>query len=180
MATVEWQVRRETFNPEKNYFNVDCVEVSREISDEEDTFSRKASSCVNVGISLVLLGVLVGLIGCPTLAALELFVACVITLALCIASILVGSCYFMNRATYYEKKLDEYVKEHDVWNTPEVQAVEQYNKEQNEFAAKWRAEHPLEEKIRACLLDPKSSVDVANLARYYAVEYLKELKNDES
>ena len=180
MATIEWQVRRETFKPDKNYFYVDTEDVSRETSEEEDRLSNKASSYFNVGAVLVVFGVLVGLFGCGTLAALEMCLASGITFAVCLASILVGACYFMNKATDFNNKLDAYVKEHDVWNTLEAQAVKQYNEEQLEIAAKWRVEHPLEEKIRACLLDPKSSVDVANLARYYALEYLKEIKNDES
>jgi len=49
-----------------------------------------------------------------------------------------------------------------------------YNDKQKKIAETWRAEHPLEEKIRACLRDPMSSVDIANLARYYAEEYVKE------
>ena len=39
-----------------------------------------------------------------------------------------------------------------------------------------RAEHPFEEKIRACIKDPNSSVDIADLARYYALDYLKGIR----
>ena len=51
--------------------------------------------------------------------------------------------------------------------------VQAWNDEQERIAEEWRAAHPLEEKIRACIKDPMSSVEVANLARYYAEEYLK-------
>ena len=174
MATIEWRVRRETFNPEKNYFEIDYVDVSRETLKEEDRLSRNIDRCTNWGATLGVLGVLIGLFGAPVFGHFEMWWACIAILVCSVISTILGFCILLNKSTAYGEALDKYVKEHDVWNTPEVQAVKQYNKEQNEIAAKWRAEHPLEEKIRACLLDPKSSVDVANLARYYAEEYLKE------
>ena len=36
MAIIEWQQKKETFNPEKNYFDITYEKVSRETSDEED------------------------------------------------------------------------------------------------------------------------------------------------
>ena len=76
--------------------------------------------------------------------------------------------------------LNAYQKEHDVWNSPElVKEVNAYNAEQERIAAEWRAKHPLEEKIRACLKDPNSSVEIADLARFYAAEYIRMEANNE-
>ena len=179
MATVEWQQKKETFNPDKNYFEITYETVSRETSEEEDRLERNSGRCFNWGASLTVFGILIGLIGGAVFGGLEIWPAFITVVALCGASILVGTVGLMNKGQKYDEMLERYVKEHAVWDTPEVQEILNYNKEQNDLAVKWRAEHPLEEKIRACLLDPKSSVDVANLARYYAEVYLKE-KNDEA
>lgn len=175
MATIEWSVRKETFNPDKNYFNIDHVDVSRETSAEEDRLAKLACRYNTCAGWLIGVGVIGALLGGSALGALELWIWCVLTFAFCIGCIITG-CVLLNEAQRYDTQRDKYIKEHDVWRTPEVIAVEEYNKEQQLIADKWRAEHPLEEKIRACLLDPKSSVDVANLARFYAIEYLKEVK----
>ena len=175
MATIEWQQKKETFNTEKNYFDTTYVKVSRETSEEENRLERNFNRCFNWGASLVTLGVIIVLFVGITFAALDMLLAFLIMVALSVTCIFIGT-VLMNRGQKYTEQLDKYIKEHDVWNTAEVKAIKKYNKEQQEFAEKWRAEHPLEEKIRACLLDPKSSVDVANLARYYALEYLKETK----
>lgn len=180
MATTEWQVRRETFNPEKNYFDIDCVMVSRETSEEEDRLERLSSRYDTFGIIIGIFGIILGLFGCSSLGALGLWLAFCIAAFISISSMLIGFGVLLNKGLDCDRKLDQYLRENDVWNTPEVQEIERYNKEQNDFAAEWRAAHPLEEKIRACLLDPKSSVEVANLARYYAEVYLTEKKNDES
>ena len=73
-------------------------------------------------------------------------------------------------ADIHRKWHDEHDEE--LW-AEAIRPIKEYNEEQKRIAEAWRAEHPLEEKIRACLLDPISSVDVANLARYYAEVYLK-------
>lgn len=179
MAIIEWQQKKETFNTEKNYFEITYPTVSRETSEEEDRLEKLSSRYDVCGIIIGLLGIVICLFGSSSLGALHLWVACGISLVVGILSIFIGFCVLINKGVDCDRKLDKYQREHDVWNTAEVQEIERYNKEQNEFAAKWRAEHPLEEKIRACLLDPKSSVDVANLARYYAEVYLKE-KTDET
>lgn len=174
MATIEWQQRKETFNPEKNYFDITYVTVSRETSEEEDRLKRLSVRYDNWGVIIGIFGSLLGLFGCSSLGALNLWLSFCIVAFISISSIIIGFVVLLNKGLDCDRKLDKYLKENDVWNTLEVQEIERYNKEQNDFAAKWRADHPLEEKIRACLLDPKSSVDVANLARYYAEVYLKE------
>ena len=179
MAVISWQQKKETFNPEKNYFEITCVDVSRETSEEEDRLEQLSSRYDTWGLILGIFGVLLGLFGCSSLGALGLWLAFCITAFISISSIIIGFVVFLNKGLDYDRKIVLYQKENDVWNTPEVQEIKRYNKEQNDFAAEWRAEHPLEELIRACIKDPISSVDVANLARYYAEVYLKE-KTDEN
>lgn len=170
MATIEWQVRKETFNPNKNYFDITTVDVSRETSEEEDRLSCKHSLCCNLGGWIMMIGILGSLFGGAALGALEWWIAFAVVFPLFVATIFVGL-GIMNRSQKYADALDAYKKEHDVWTTPEVEAVRRYNKEQQEIADKWRAEHPFEEQIRQCLLDPKSSVDIAKAAIIYVENY---------
>lgn len=174
MATIEWQQKKETFNPDKNYFEITYETVSRETSEEEDRLEQLSNRLDTWGVILGIFFAATALIGGIVLGTFELWVAFCIVFFGSLISIVVSLNVLLNKAQEYELKLDKYIEDNDVWNTPEVQEIKKYNEEQNEFAAKWRAEHPLEEKIRACLLDPKSSVDIANLARYYAEEYIKE------
>lgn len=172
MATITWQQKKETFNPEKNYFNIDYVEVFRETSEEEDRLSRLSGRYFNWGIALFIIFTCGALFGGIVLGAFNLWLAFAVTDPLCVAGMLFASCYLMNKSSICEKALDQYYKEHDVWTTREVEAIKQYNKEQQEIANKWRAEHPFEEQIRQCLLDPKSSVDIAKAAIIYVENYL--------
>ena len=174
MATREWTQKKETFKPEKNYFEITYEKVLRETSEEEDRLERFSERFSTWGIILGVLFTLVALFGGIALSALELWLAFWIVFPICIIGLVVSISVLLAKSQQYETILDKYIKDNDVWNTPEVQEIKRHNKEQHEFATKWRAEHPLEEKIRACLIDPKSSVDVANLARYYAEVYLKE------
>ena len=174
MATREWQQRKETFNPEKNYFDITYVDVSRETSAEEDRLIRLSNMFDILAIVFGVLGALCLLFGSAIFGAFEMWPAVLINFISSAVSIIIALTVFLQLSWKYESQYERYLKVNDVWNTLEVLEIKRYNKEQNEIAAKWRAEHPLEEKIRACLLDPKSSVDVANLARYYAEAYLKE------
>lgn len=174
MAIVEWQQKKETFNPDKNYFEITCVNVSRETSEEEDRLERLSSRYDTWGIVVGIFGIVLGLFGCSSLGALGLWLAFCIAAFISISSMIIGFVVLLNKGVDCDRKLAKYLKDNDVWTTPEVQEITRYNAEQHEIALKWRIEHPLEEKIRACLLDPKSSVDIANLARYYAEEYIKD------
>lgn len=171
MATIEWQERKETFNPDKNYFDITCVKVSRETSEEEDRLSRNRERCFDWGLVLGVVCTIGALFGGIALGTLELWLAFCIVFPTCVAGIIVALTVFLNKEQYYSEALNHYIKEHDVWNTPEVEAIKQYNKEQQEIAGKWRAEHPFEEQIRQCLLDPKSSVDIAKAAIIYVENY---------
>lgn len=172
MATKYWKQERETFNPEKNYFNIDYVEVSRETSEEEERLSKLTMSYFNWGLALSVIFTCGALFGGIVLGTFDLWLAFAIVVSLCVAGILFASCYLMNKSNDFDKALGQYYKEHDVWTTPEVEAIRQYNKEQQEIAEKWRAEHPFEEHIRTCIKDPNSSVAIAQAAKYYAENYL--------
>lgn len=172
MAIIEWQERKETFNPDKNYFEYTSVKVSRETSEEEDRLSRNCERYYGWGATLAAFGTIGGLFGGVALGALELWLAFCIVFSTCIACIIVGSVFLMNKGSKCDEALDRYIKEHDVWTTPEVEAIRQYNKEQQEIADKWRAEHPFEEHIRTCIKDPNSSVAIAVAAKYYAENFL--------
>ena len=171
MATIEWQERKETFNPEKNYFDITYEKVSRETSEEEDRLERLSNRLDFWGVLLGVLFSCIALFGGIVLGALELWFAFCIVFPICIVGIIISLTVLLNKSQEYASKLDKYIKEHDVWTTPEVEAIRQYNKEQQEIADKWRAEHPFEEQIRQCLLDPKSSVDIAKAAIIYVENY---------
>lgn len=179
MATRKWQQRKETFNPEKNYFDITYVEVSRETSTEENKLERLSNTFDVLAICFGVLGALCLLLGGAAFSALNLWLAFWINFISSVGGVVVALTVFLKLSWKYDELHAKYLKTNDVWNTPEVQEIKRHNKEQNEFAIKWRAEHPLEEKIRFCLMDPKSSVDVANLARYYAEVYLKEKENED-
>ena len=77
----------------------------------------------------------------------------------------------------YSEELRDYRQEHEeeLW-AEATKDLKAYNEEHKKIAEACRAEHPLEEKIRACIKYPMSSVDIANLARYYAEVYLEATK----
>lgn len=181
MASIEWQVKKETFNPEKNYFTIDYVMIHREESEEEIKLYNKMvhydSVAMTHGIALSLTGIFgaimsgtlfVNLVSKPWgLFGVVLFL---------ILGFLSIPAFRINagKSDHYKRAWELYKKENDVWETcPEALEIKAYNDEQQRIAEEWRAAHPLEEHIRACLKDPHSSVDVANLARYYAEVYLK-------
>jgi hypothetical protein len=96
------------------------------------------------------------------------------------AVLFMGGIIFANAVCWpkeqqYLEELRKYREDYEnvLWAVA-TQELRAYNEEQKKIAEAWRAEHPLEEKIRACLRDPMSSVDIANLARYYAEVYLTE------
>lgn len=171
MATQTWQQKKQTFNPNKNYFDCTYVEVSREISEEETKLSKLCERYLNWGLTLCVIFTCGALFGGVALAALELWGAFAIVFPLCVVGVIFSGCYLLNKGTDCENELDRYIKEHDVWNTPEVQEIKKYNEEQERIAEAWRAEHPFEEQIRQCLLDPKSSVDIAKAAIIYVENY---------
>ena len=79
----------------------------------------------------------------------------------------------MEKSEQISEELHKWQKENDIWTTPEVLEIRAYNEEQHRIADAWRAEHPFEEHIRACLLDMNNSVAIAEAAKYYVEQCIK-------
>ena len=171
---------KKTFVPEKNYFSIESVKCEREETPEEIELWNRSVTWANRGFAAIGIGVLWSIILCIGFGLWANFNPwAYIGVGVGIASFL-GGIIFANTVCWprERKAYDIYSKwreEHDeeLW-VDIIRPIKEYNEEQQRIADAWRAEHPLEEKIRACLLDPKSSVEVANLARYYAEVYLKD------
>lgn len=180
MATVKHQLEKETFIPEKNYFKCEWVTVSREETDEEINLYNTAVNWDSSGMVAIAVGGLLALICGIVFGVLSnqnswFMVGVVFGFACLIGAIIFTNTVCAPKALQAKYALESWHKEHDeeLWVNAYA-PVHAYNEEQHRIAEAWRAEHPLEEKIRACIRDPMSSVDIANLARYYAEEYIKE------
>lgn len=172
---------KKTFDPNKNYFETEKITLKRLATNVEialnskiDRYGTGAIISITVGILLAFVnGLIFGLLGELVHIA---FTAGAFGGALLffIGGIVLARSYFWTREQKYSEELKLYHKEHDeeLWAEYEAE-IKAYNEEQAKIAEAWRAEHPLEELIRACIKDPISSVDVANLARYYAEAYIK-------
>ena len=180
MATIKHQFEKETFIPEKNYFKCEWVTLYREETDEEIDLYNTAANWESCGPVVVAVGALLALICGIVFGMLSnqnsWFLVGVVFGFVC----LIGAVIFTNivcapKELQAREALERWHKEHDEELWADAYApVLAYNEEQHRIAAEWREQHPLEEKIRACLADPKSSVDIAELARYYADKYIKE------
>lgn len=181
MSTVYKYFEKDTFEPEKNYFSTEKVRYSRKETDSEVRLGEQADKWRAIGFHSIGWGCLFGLIFMLTFGTLGSLVSSWFYIGAAVGGILfVGGIMFANATCWpnenkYFKELQEYRDEHEeelwLYATEDLRA---YNDEQKKIAEAWRAEHPLEEKIRAVLRDPMSSVDIANLAIYYAEEYIKE------
>ena len=186
MATVYQYFDKDTFEPEKNYFSTDKVKCAREETAEESRLDDLSYKWISIGWNSIGWGCLIGFVGALVFAVIGglseqplWYIGTVFGVALFIGGIIFANAVCWPRERKYAEQRGEYRKEHEdeLWAeaTTELRA---YNEEQKRIAEAWRAEHPLEEKIRACVKDPYSSVDIANLARYYAEVYLKEKENE--
>ncbi len=185
MATVNLMISKETFIPEKNYFKCDNVQVSREETPEEIELWNSMVDWSNRGFTAIGLGILfciiLGISFSCIAAATGQFIWH-IGVAVGVA-LFIGGLIFANVVCWPKER--EWADIHREWHTKHddelwaeaTKPIKEYNEEQKKIAKAWRAEHPLEELIRACIKDPISSVDVANLARYYADVYIKEKEN---
>lgn len=184
MATINLVVEKKTFIPEKNYFKCDNVRVSREETEKEIELWNTMVSWNSRGMAAIGIGVLTSLIfcivfGCWSNANPWAYLG----VAVGIASFIGGLVYANVVCWPKERECDDIRRkwhdEHDdeLWAKAR-KPIDDYNEEQEKIAEAWRAEHPLEELIRACIKDPLSSVEVANLARYYADIYIKEKANE--
>lgn len=185
MAKISWTLYKETFQPDKNYFTKEPVQVSRDESKFEIENNKLGDLVDAAGtLLLVLSSVLVVLSGiCLVCILANEPKYCLACLGIFVPSLLCA--FFIPKLCFkasdkYYALAYKYCEENDVWNTPLAKEIKAYNAEQELIAAEWRAKHPLEEKIRACIKDPKSSVEIADLARFYAKEYLLMEKNNET
>ena len=185
MATVYQYFDKDTFEPEKNYFSTEKVKCAREETTEESRLDDLSYKWTSIGWNSIGWGCLIGFVGALVFAVIGglseqplWYIGTVFCVALFIGGIIFANAVCWPRERKYAEQRGEYRKEHEdeLWAeaTTELRA---YNEEQKRIAEAWRAEHPLEERIRACIKDPYSSVDIANLARYYAEAYIKERKN---
>lgn len=181
MATIYQYFEKDTFKPEKNYFSTEKVQFHRKETDSEIQLGEKADKWGAIGFHCIGWGCLVGLILMITFGTLgSLFSSWYYIGAAMGAFSFVGGIIFANATCWpkeqkYMEELQNYRNEHEeeLWLSV-TEDLRAYNEEQKRIAEAWRAEHPLEEKIRACIKDPMSSVDIANLAKYYAEEYIKD------
>lgn len=172
---------KDTFEPGKNYFSIEKVKCSRPRTEPETRLRELSYKWSHVGFHCIGWGCLIGLIFMLTFSSLAACFSSWFYIGTAIGGILfVGGIIFANAVCWpkeqkYSEELMDYRREHEeeLW-AEATKDLRAYNEEQKKIAEAWRAEHPLEEKIRACLKDPMSSVDIANLARYYAEEYIKE------
>ena len=185
MATVNLVIEKKTFIPEKNYFKCDNVRVSREETPKEIELWNNMVNWSNRGMASIGIGILLCLLICiPCGCWSNTNPLAYIGVGIGIASFF-GGIIFANVVCWpKERECDDIRRkwhdEHDdeLW-AEASKPVKDYNEEQEKIAEVWRVEHPLEELIRACIKDPLSSVEVANLARYYADVYIKEKENEQ-
>lgn len=181
MVTVEMYFEKDTFIPEKNYFSTEKVKCSRPRTEPETHLREQSYKWSCIGFHCIGWGCLIGLIFLITFSVLAACFSNWFYTGTAVGAILfVGGIIFANAVCWpnehkYSEELIDYRREHEeeLW-AEATKDLKAYNEEQKKIAEAWRAEHPLEEKIRACIKDPMSSVDIANLARYYAEEYLKD------
>lgn len=185
MATVYQYFDKDTFVPEKNYFSTEKVECERKETEVEEQLKIKAEKWRNIGFYCICWSCLAGLILMLTFGILgSIFSSWFFAVAGVGFVSFVGGIIFANAVCWpqenkYSEKLRKYRLDYEkvLWVVATTE-LRHYNEEQKKIAEAWRAEHPLEEKIRACIKDPMSSVDIANLARYCAEEYLRNEQDD--
>lgn len=181
MATIYQYFEKDTFEPGKNYFSTEKVRYSRQETGPEVQLGGQSDKWRTIGFHCIGWGCLVGLIFMITFGTLGSLFSSWYYIGAAVGGILfVGGIIFANATCWpkeqkYMEELRNYRNEHEeeLWLAV-TEDLRAYNEEQKKIAEAWRAEHPLEEKIRACIKDPMSSVDIANLARYYAEEYIKD------
>jgi len=180
------RLEKKTFNPAKNYFDVEEVIIKRPSTDIEKELSNKIDKYSTWGFITIFIGIILAIACAIIFGVLAETVHIVFGVAafvgvlfFFIGGIVFARQYFWEQEHKYSEELCTYHKEHDeeLWAEYEAE-IKAYNEEQDKIAEAWRDEHPLEEKIRACIKDPKSSVEIADLARYYAIEYLKEVSRE--
>lgn len=181
MAIAVRQVKKKTFDPEKNYFNCEWATVKREETLYEQELYAEVYKWAHRGFLTLFIGLFGGFLMLTIFGSLGgvlnpyLYWGCLPSGIMILCGGFLPTGYFWEKEKESHYAYLDWQKEHEEELWAEACAeIKAYNDEQEKIAEAWRAEHPFEEMIRTCLRDPKSSVDVANLARYYADVYIKE------
>lgn len=159
LEKVSMMVERKTFNPDRNAFDIDRVNVVRDKTVEElQIEKKKRRGRISVALCYIFIP-LIWAFGCLFLAVkyseTAVIIWCVSSLVvfilgLTITTEIVDTCKFKLQC-YKENNAEK------LWKLPRAY-VDQYNKEQEEIATAWRMSHPVEEAARAFLEDPDNSV----------------------
>lgn len=172
-------VKKQTFNPNTNYFDIEDVQYERDLTPYEEELWDKREKYSTWGFWSIGIGLLVGLASFITFGSLmsisTWFTLGVIFGVICfVGGFLVAHGYFWKKEQNCAEDIRTFRREHEeeLWSK-ELAEVRAYNEEQDRIAEAWRADHPFEEHIRACLLDKNSSVAIADAAKYYVDVYLK-------
>jgi len=178
MAKIYRTINKETFVPEKNYFKVEKVEVCRDETPEEVLYEKKSNTYASSAWLIGCVGGAIIFVASIILGSFGLLLPCFGLVLLLIPLFIIVKKLF-DTSDSYEEKLNKFYNEFGakLWDEATAELYE-YNKQQYKIAEEWRAQHPFEEKIRAVLADPKSSVDVAEMAYFFAEKYLKEKVGD--
>lgn len=173
-------IEKKTFNPDKNYFNIETIKVYREESKEEETLSHNANVCGTMELLVKVLGISGSLAALLVLSCLNLWLyGLIIFVILFPASLILGR-QLEKECERFERELAEYYEKYGpLFYAEQMAEILAHNTAQELIAAEWRAAHPFEEKIRAVLNDPMSSVDIAEMAYFFADKYLKEKQETE-
>jgi hypothetical protein len=180
MAEIHYKtVEKKTFNPNKNYFEVEHVKISREETEEEIALNNDIILCYNLELLMQIFGPCGATVALIVLICFNLWIYGLISFVVLLTlSIIVGHSLGKEGDKHSRKLYEFYDKQvSHFWDeaTAEILA---HNVEQERIAEEWRAAHPFEEKIRAVLSDPMSSVDIAEMAYFFADKYLKEKLGD--
>ncbi len=172
-------VEKKTFNPDKNYFEIEHIKITREESEEETTLNNNIVLYYNLELLMQIFGPCGAIGALIVLICVNLWIYGLISFVVLLTlSIIVGRS-LCKEGDKYSRKLYEFYDNQvsHFWDeaTAEILA---HNAEQERIAEEWRATHPFEEKIRAVLDDPMSSVDIAEMAYFFADKYLKEKLGD--
>ena len=172
-------VEKKTFNPNKNYFEIEKVKIYREVGNEEETFDRKANLYCSLELLIKVFGSCAAIGAGIFLICVDLWILGLLSFAVVLTLSIIVGCSLEKEGVKYANKLYEFYDTQGPHLWDEAMAeINAHNAEQEQIAEEWRTAHPFEEKIRAVLDDQKSSVDVAEMAYFFADKYLKEKQGD--
>lgn len=175
MAKESRIIEKKTFNPNKNYFEIENIEIYREVSEEEEIYDHNAIMYGGMELLVKVLGPCAAVVAGIFLTCINLWILGLISFVVVLTLSIIVGCGLEKESVKYACKLYEFYNTHGphLWDEGAAE-INAHNAEQERIAEEWRVAHPFEEKIRAVLDDPKSSVDVAEMAYFFADKYLKE------